>query len=348
MQVVASFIVTAALTILASGLFALVRRYDESEYPDNVIDRWIHKNVAEQLQRWKLRSRTPEEFLKGVVVGLSDQQLVTGLSILITACFMYASHRIEVYHFQIVMDLAWFSANTHMMSLLLTLDYFAEDRPESRPRPVSRRWAFRRTAADHHRGHRAILTLTAWRLLCIYVTVALLLWGEIITTYYDMSDWANCPMNCLPLDEPGGSPLTWGIIDSALILWVYGFTIPYACLTDKLRSRLRDLGNAVCIQFGRLVSILRVPSAIQAVFKAGLSMVWAILSSTISEVAIQLVWFCLGLWVILGDLSWGRDFMSAKEQQDEREWGFGQVVPIILLMLPFMTMVETYVGKLDP
>ena len=59
-----------------------------------------------------------------VVLGLSDQQLLTGLAVLIAGFWTHCS--ISVYHFALVNDLAWFSANAHLMTLGL-LDGFLQD-----------------------------------------------------------------------------------------------------------------------------------------------------------------------------------------------------------------------------
>ena len=48
--------------------------------------------------------------IEKVALGLSDQQLLTGLAVLIAGFWTHCS--ISVYHFALVNDLAWFSANT--------------------------------------------------------------------------------------------------------------------------------------------------------------------------------------------------------------------------------------------
>jgi len=55
------------------------------------------------------------------VLAQSDQQLVTGTAIIIAGFMKPCST--DMYHFQIVAALAWFSASTHLASLQLLKDY---------------------------------------------------------------------------------------------------------------------------------------------------------------------------------------------------------------------------------
>jgi len=60
------------------------------------------------------------------VLAFSDQQLVVGLAMPITSIYMFVHTTISVYHFSIVMDLAWLSSNTHLLSLLILRDYLSK------------------------------------------------------------------------------------------------------------------------------------------------------------------------------------------------------------------------------
>ena len=79
----------------------------------NLIDYWVFWMFG-KLQLFK----PTDEFrhfwmpvIEKVVLNLSDQQLLTGLSVLIAG---FATHcSISAYHFEVVSDLAWFSSNVH-------------------------------------------------------------------------------------------------------------------------------------------------------------------------------------------------------------------------------------------
>lgn len=58
---------------------------------------------------------------------MSDQQLVTGLAILISGYFQF-QNGLSFYHWQIVTDLAWFSSVVHIASLPYLMRYFEKNR----------------------------------------------------------------------------------------------------------------------------------------------------------------------------------------------------------------------------
>lgn len=57
-----------------------------------------------------------------VVLAMSDQQLVTGLSIMISA-YSRLDCGISVYHWKLITTLAWFSSATHLATLLFLRQY---------------------------------------------------------------------------------------------------------------------------------------------------------------------------------------------------------------------------------
>lgn len=58
---------------------------------------------------------------------MSDQQLVTGLAILING-YISIQHEVSNYHWRIVTNLVWFSSVTHIASLLYLRQYFGKNR----------------------------------------------------------------------------------------------------------------------------------------------------------------------------------------------------------------------------
>lgn len=59
------------------------------------------------------------------VLALSDQQLVTGLAILITGYSQRCA--MSGYHFDLVTDLAWFSSTTHLSTLAVLQEYLIQN-----------------------------------------------------------------------------------------------------------------------------------------------------------------------------------------------------------------------------
>lgn len=96
-QVLSSFVGSAYLTLICCVSKAIIdrKRFD-----------W---EITPILDRWSLA-------LGVVIINLSDQQVVTGISILLAA--VYRLHlEIQVYHWQTVVNLAWLSTMTHLITL---------------------------------------------------------------------------------------------------------------------------------------------------------------------------------------------------------------------------------------
>jgi hypothetical protein len=62
--------------------------------------------------------------LDRLILSLSDQQLATSIAILVTAYIRYCE--ISNYHLNIVCDLAWFSAITHLLSVTVLRAYWTQ------------------------------------------------------------------------------------------------------------------------------------------------------------------------------------------------------------------------------
>jgi hypothetical protein len=59
--------------------------------------------------------------LESIVVSFSDQQVITGIAILISG-FSQLNKGISVYHWQTIVNLSWFSTVTHMLTLTVLRD----------------------------------------------------------------------------------------------------------------------------------------------------------------------------------------------------------------------------------
>lgn len=85
------------------------------------IDRRVFfANSRNEESRWR-------RILENVTLTLSDQQLVTGLAILIAGYSEMASKGIDFYHWGIVVYLAWLSSAVHIESLTVLRDIFNEN-----------------------------------------------------------------------------------------------------------------------------------------------------------------------------------------------------------------------------
>src|SRR5271170_6255348 len=66
------------------------------------------------------------EFFEKIILGFSDQQLVTGLGILVVAFLRFPNGQITIYHFNIAVDIAFFSANVHLITLTVLRKYLLD------------------------------------------------------------------------------------------------------------------------------------------------------------------------------------------------------------------------------
>ncbi|MCJ1437996.1 hypothetical protein MMC27_007383 [Xylographa pallens] len=106
------------------------------------------------------------EALKKFVLTLSDQQLVTGIAILV-ACFANWC-RTSVYELNMVVSLAWFSSATHLATLDVLQDYFQHNR-----------------------------VVRNWRMIGMVAIVLLLIAGLLLTGFYNNGNDFSAPLPCL-------------------------------------------------------------------------------------------------------------------------------------------------------
>ncbi|MCJ1383547.1 hypothetical protein MMC17_006661 [Xylographa soralifera] len=106
------------------------------------------------------------EALKKFILTLSDQQLVTGIAILV-ACFANWC-RTSVYELNMVVSLAWFSSATHLATLDVLQDYFQHNR-----------------------------VVRNWRMIGMVAIVLLLIAGLLLTGFYTNNNEFSAPLQCL-------------------------------------------------------------------------------------------------------------------------------------------------------
>lgn len=94
----------------------------------NILDRGIiyrvHQLKSKLLHLWRTTERW-EVILRKSVLMFSDQQVVTGIAILVAA-FLQLSRGISSYHWQIVVYAAWFASVTHLSTLTFLRPLFLQ------------------------------------------------------------------------------------------------------------------------------------------------------------------------------------------------------------------------------
>jgi len=268
------------------------------------------------------------------MLGFADQQLVTGLSILIAGYVKYCE--ISVYHFSIVTDLAWLSSVTHMLTVSCLRDHFVEN-------PCIR-------------DSRAI------GMDCFLVMLAVSCVFEVYHNYlYPNTDW-SAPLRCRFSADQGPPSPVW-VIHLSLLLLSHPMSIlclyPQSSLFKFCNKWVADRPLLVwdgvvqkCTEKNRELKQLPRRNIRQQCH--GVGIYTTILGCIVVAFAADFVKFffmdqCGYLYYIVGILQlfydrWRRDQLFPLDGS-ENTWGFGQLVPILLIVIPHLSTVKLFYGK---
>ncbi|KAL9577795.1 MAG: hypothetical protein Q9212_006139 [Teloschistes hypoglaucus] len=270
--------------------------------------------------------------MERLILTLGDQQLLVGIAILTAGFLKHCS--ISVYHFSIVVDLGWFSSNTHMTTLSVLLVFLVDHPPQRN-----------------------------WRVaLMVIILIAMIVASVLEGNRYWLDAW-SAPAQCLWNDLRGnvaGKPAGWMAFNIVLLVLVYGtritrlygsayldelfFLAPLAKMR-KAFTTLQAQRTAIRPAKGLQASMLR------AVCVSGQGILWVTIKVfsgigiTMESIAINLCfdifWFAFGCWGLKID----RDIPSSEMDGNENEWGFGQIVPVLLLCSTILIFKDLYLGK---
>lgn len=263
--------------------------------------------------------------IQKVVLALSDQQLLTGLAILIAGLCQICS--ISVYHFSVVGDLAWVSSGVHFTTLGILEDYFREEK--------------RRTYRN-------------WRVFLMCVQCMLMVATSVMQGHKAWNESWNSPAQCLVNDLVGnvsGSPAFWMSFNILLLLCGYSFTILnlYESCSVYVHTRLFENPEKRLyrnIEYYRHRGQRHFNSALLAnvlrFIRSVLLLIHEVLYSQCLSIIIDILWFGLGLhWILLD-----RTIPASEIDGNENELTFGQIIPLLLLTSTIFTIREAYDGKI--
>lgn len=313
----------------AGFLFGLIRGYE-----DNALDVWILGLLQRSRTFRPSEKRTAvwQPIMERLILTLGDQQLIVGIAVLAAGFMKHCS--ISVYHFSIAVDLGWFSSNTHLTTLSVVMVFFVDNPPQ-------RNW-------------RVALMVT----IMIVMIVASVLEGN----QYWFKAWST-PAQCLWNDLRGniaGGPAYWMVINIILLVVGYGISItrlygsgflgelfyrkPLAKMNwglVTLQAKCSALRSVKSLEASllRLVSVLG-QGILWTMIKVFLGVHIALESIAIS-LCFDIFWFAFGCWSLITD----RDIPAADIDGNENEWGFGQIVPVLLLCSSIFVFKDIYLGK---
>ena len=374
LKVMASFLITALITI-ASIVYGYLSdslpRWYLNEVDEAVIKKFRASHASKFLLPWmyaswhslknlvravvrkprKLHSKPVDrdkrvEALTQFVLALSDQQLVTGLAILFVA--VGSRCKISIYEFLIVDCLAWFSSTTHLATLDVLRDYFIRNQMV--------------------RNIRIVGMVTMVILLSVGIVV--------LTRYSD--DRAAMPLQCA-ISSVSESMNNIAVILVTMILLqflIFSYSSRFGHLFDDQRTqneksysnRERLLRQVILLRHPKLnvdaasiraiiktvvserraearerllskIDFRRVNSApFYTLIRIGLH---GYLDSFLSNIPASL----FGLSFGISQLSVARWSNPPSLTEDADKLSFGQIVSLLLLILPVLAAAEIYYGK---
>jgi hypothetical protein len=403
-QVLAAFFTTALATIIAIlwGYFNdalpeeylsesdnyIILMYQESKFSRKVLpwfqQKWeaakrpISKFFLDEqaaIAHYSLSRDKRTEALAKFILSLSDQQLVTGLAILIGA--LGNRCKVSLYEFRVVVSLAWFSSTTHLATLAVLESYFIENK-------IVRNW---RVA-----GMLSLMVLLVFSLLTqiagIPQTVPLQCgFGYLFTQDYEgpefnfstvsrnstTSSWNNAALEVDNYYNSFGRPVRFitALVLCAIVISTYysRVTVLYHGKAAAVSSAERFAQMLVCLRMKRLHNEFSAAVGTKE-FKAS----WRHSKKEHNNQQYELVMSGEGRKILklfsLAILEYDKSFIAEIPQlgfgmafgfflvvisrnydppplgPSSYDMDFGQIIPIFLLSLPMLAAAEIYYGTL--
>jgi hypothetical protein len=317
-----------------------------------ILDKRFRSFIIFSICRRKIAPRLSGRWcdvLQRSMMALSDGHLITGLAIMVAAFSQARS--ITIYHFNISVYLAWLSFSVHMVTLSICRPIF-QDRP----------------------------AYLCWRLASAGLLFALLLSGLALTSSRQSPQNNRFYQDDYRLSESASSkPPPPFFMDSAIMCtwscgdlasWPADTVVAFILITLGFLTRCVRLTPSASRLWHRFV-IEKAGSAIRAAFdecahcraqaqgKIGRAF-WALPLWTTCVVYLNARALVDIFGSLFGEmywlsilLLWGASkllilrFVSPLSKF-ENNWGFGQVLPLFLLLAPFAAIPEIYMCKSDP
>ena len=286
----------------------------------------------------KCNKKDPRKFrrrwlkiLERVILNLSDQQLISGLAVLVAGLSLHCT--ISVYHFSLVKDLGWISATVHLLTVATLRRFFIRNR------------SFRNI-----------------RFVMIFINAALLLACQTISIHARWQASFPYPAQCLidNFDSISGGRLAWMIILMVYhILLLGGFfdlRLGLYLLVVKSRSWTGrpDIAEISAIDVDHpkhdSFAMLEDPSTVRISFLQraerrlvattdfGLKRLYC---SRAFGWSICSVSFGFGCSVMIEDLHRA----GRNTRREEMRMGFGQIIPVFLLCSTLLVLLHALSGE---
>jgi hypothetical protein len=333
--------VSATLTLISTVGFILLSRLYNTKNPIDKV--WLAR-VCDPVQKVLGEHYVSlyRQVFYDMVLCLSDQQLVTGIAFLVGALI----RMITIYHLNIVTDLAWFSSNTHLLSLQVFRSEEANRRDDGQALATRRK----RVIARFPTALRSVLMVTMATVL-IYAT-----W---ITAYWDWDDSdGSCPARCTVGQPRGGGPLLSAILTTLLVVFSYTtllfdlwqvWTRTWVKKSGQwlLDNTLKPLRSVYRKQLSRS-SRRGIYGVYSWTLRPLFLLIWLIFTSEVVDLLQQVAWHVFGYVFLHIHREDGHFTMQlqglSEEAEAENSLGFGQLVTLLLLILPAVQLFDSFAG----
>lgn len=292
---------------------------------------------------WDEKLQDDEDRHRQLILTLSDTQFLASIAMMIGTA---TKDDISVYHTAIVTTLVWLSSGTHTTALIY--------------------------AATNLVRYPAIRTA---RFLALLAMVALLTFLVTVQGNRDIYENPGTPVRCFLPVKPtdiGGPNARWMAVYLVLILLnTTNATLAFFpslnqhisqalerfdralrhLMIGLVLSPLRNISPDSRRRNGRIGSLIRLLSdtilcillwlpllILLWILRSTLLLIHELFSGMIASCLTDIVWFTLGIWDIVQLKAWARENMEDEEYQKELDWGFGQLVALLLVFAPLWAM----------
>ncbi|OCL14795.1 hypothetical protein AOQ84DRAFT_426237 [Glonium stellatum] len=282
--VIISFLVTTCIAFILAFVVMFLERYNSIRRFFRKILKMPFKDYTSELCTWRTHLFWFEILSKNLL-AFSDTQLLTGLSVQFTALLKHCE--LSIYHFQIVVELAFLTTVTHLLTLVALRNYFVKNRWTSLP-----------------------------RVILMLANLGLLSYTSYIAYSYGLAD----------LHE-----------SSSLACFYQG---------HKPHFKAAFAGRWGFLLIGAIGGHLSVMITMYFL-EEGLESAWLVWWGAIRN------WVVAPVYAIYGLVFGGKALShtqalgtpSVTIDGSEKEWGFGQFLPVLLLALPLLAGWESFRGK---
>ncbi len=333
--VLIGFLATAYLTFLFVVIYYLTGCVEETFI--NEIDKMVLAKCS--LRKHVKSVRRLELTLGRAVLIFSDQQVVTGIGLL-SSGYAQLKSGIDIYHWQILVYLAWFSSVTHLTTLTVLRQYFRDN-------VAARLW-------------RSVLMLVTVTMLGVaLVPTGDYLWFTAGYGGYSLGVPALCFFQRLVSRDPNQRYTIGAISTSSMIVSLFvlisGYLMRLIKLSEKATAfnrrwiRTKPSRKIGSLRDNALKRVARpIPKILNShwvsayVFLEALHIFLRALLDIYESMLWEILWLAFAL-------AWGTRnlFITRAYNSDNTEntWGFGQLFPVLLLVLPLLSILETYYGN---